>query len=369
MNNNVFFSLFVSAVRATDIDDDDEILTVGMRNRRAVVSTLNYKGCGSWTDWISRSTPTGSSPNEHEQLSNEDLNVLCPSTGGNTVKDFRCRDEKGEAIHDIINDTDVSRLYMFTCSNMYATCFMLNVSNSKDHCPDFALRIFCDCPPTTSTISRTGSGSVTASAIGGSGISGGPVTKSDTVGNVTGSGSVPNNGASRSVTWTGTGLLTGRGTGGIGASGGLVTGSYTSGSGTGDGSATGSITSASGTSASGTRGGSLTRNGTDGIGTVASGGSGTGSSLGGSGSMTGVGSASISGTSGSGTGNGVGSKTGNDTGESGFETNNGSESSTGGGNGKGSGIGGYTSGIGSESQVNNQERNRIQHKSYTINLN
>ncbi|KAH3852842.1 hypothetical protein DPMN_095363 [Dreissena polymorpha] len=88
------------------------IVALKERSRRdsaAGTSNLTYTGCGHWSEWISRSTPMSPYSREEEHFTTDDLEKLCPSGLGNMVKDFRCKDEKGEAIHDKINETIVEK--------------------------------------------------------------------------------------------------------------------------------------------------------------------------------------------------------------------------------------------------------------------
>ncbi|KAH3852844.1 hypothetical protein DPMN_095365 [Dreissena polymorpha] len=86
---------------------------------------------------------------EEEHSTTNDLEKLCPFDLSNMVKDFRCKDEKGEAIHDIINETIVDKTFVYTCYNMSATCYVINSTGGK--CPDYEIKIRCECPSSTTT--------------------------------------------------------------------------------------------------------------------------------------------------------------------------------------------------------------------------
>ncbi|KAH3846997.1 hypothetical protein DPMN_089308 [Dreissena polymorpha] len=116
------------------------------RDSAAGTSNLTYTGCGHWSQWISRNTPMSPFSREEEHFTPDDLQKLCPS---GMVKDFRCKDEKGEAIHDIINETSVDKTFVFYCYNMSSTCYVLNSTGAI--CPDYAIKIRCECSSTTTT--------------------------------------------------------------------------------------------------------------------------------------------------------------------------------------------------------------------------
>lgn len=89
-------------------------------------------------------TPNG---NEHEYLTPEQVEQLCPSSKGGVVTRFECKDEKGEPKHNKTNVLSPDHNYRYWCNlEDGAKCELINTNET---CPDYAIRIHCTCDPGT----------------------------------------------------------------------------------------------------------------------------------------------------------------------------------------------------------------------------
>jgi len=116
----------------------------GERFRRQV--PLPAARCNNWSGWINNHHPSGNASSEVEKLSASELDSICI---GGTVTKLRCKDEKGEPFHDLINVISGDKTYVYTCQSPGegASCTVVDAVLGK--CPDFSIQFYCDCTITT----------------------------------------------------------------------------------------------------------------------------------------------------------------------------------------------------------------------------